>query len=254
MRRALACTGALVGALLGQACMATSDDSAPPASTLIVAVDVSGSFGQSYDDAIAFAAYYIYGHLHGLGDLQPPTALFVGSVGGERPGEPKTFHPIEDFKGRTVEEIATDLRSWFQPGDVLTDFDPFFERVATLVKERGLILAPLNVVLLSDGVPDLAGGKRAQPGESIYERIDVSPLEYLSRSVTVRLLYASPTVGDHWKRLIPRKRVRMWTQEAPVMVGWRRQVEADLPPEQQPELWGWVESNVDFRVRMSRLF
>ena len=35
--------------------------------------------------------------------------------------------------------------------------------------------------------------------------IDLAPLEFLSRSVTVRLLYASPTVGDTWKKQIRRE-------------------------------------------------
>ncbi len=227
---------------------------APANATLIVGLDVSGSFRRQYDDAVEFAAYYLYAHLNGLGGLRVPSALFVGSVGGDRPGEPKAFHPINDFAGRTPEQIAADLRAWFPPRDALTDFNVFFRQVATLARERGLILAPMNLVLLSDGTPDVPGGVRPAGDDNPIAHIDLSPLEFLSRSVTVRLLYASPTVGDEWKRLIRRKRVRLWTQEGPVMAGWRRQVDPALPPERQDNLWRWVRDNVDFRVRAGRIF
>src|SRR5581483_10601605 len=102
--------------------------------------------------------------------------------------------------------------------------------------------------------PDVPGGVRPAGDDNPIAHIDLSPLEFLSRSVTVRLLYASPTVGDEWKRLIRRKRVRLWTQEGPVMAGWRRQVDPALPPERQDNLWRWVRDNVDFRVRAGRIF
>ena len=224
--------------------------------TMVVGIDVSGSFRDSHlcDDAIDFAALYIYAHLHGLDSLPVPTSLFVSSVGGVRAGEPKSFHPINDFQGRTPEQIAADIRTFFPQTDPYTDFNAFFDRVAVLVKERGLILAPLNIVVLSDGVPDLPPGEKLAPGQSPYARISLSPLEFLSRSVTVRLLYASPTVGDDWKRLIKHKRVRMWTQEAQVMTGWHNQFKAGVPLERQDDLWKWVHDNVDFRARAGMLF
>lgn len=248
---------ALAGTALLLGCAGKEQPEAKPAaSTLVVGIDVSGSFRDAhlYDDAIEFAAHYIYAHLNGLGGLRTPTALFVASVGGARPGEPKPFHPINDFQGRSVDQIAADLRGWFPSADAYTDFNAFFGRVSGLIKERGLILSPLNVVLLSDGVPDVPPGTRLTAGESPYSRIDLSPLEYLSRSVTVRLLYASPTVGEDWKRLVRRKRVRLWTEEAQVMRGWHMQVRPDVPLEHQAALWQWVQDNVDFRVRNTNLF
>ena len=246
----------LAALLLATACSPKEQAGTPAASTLVIGIDVSGSFrdAQLYDDAVTFASYYIYAHLHGLGDLRTPSALFVGSVGGSRPGEPKPFHPINDFQNRTVEQIASDIKAWFPPTDTYTDFNAFFDRVATMVKERGLILAPLNVVVLSDGMPDLTPGTRLQPGQSAYARINLDPLEYLSRSVSVRLLYASPSVGDNWKRLVRHTRVRLWTEEAPVMVGWRRQLKPDQPLDRQDDLWKWVQDNVDLRVRAANLF
>ena len=256
MRPARATIALLAVAALAAACSPAPQSNRPASSTLVIGVDVSGSFRDSrlYDDAVEFAAHYIYAHLNGLGGLRVPTALFVGSVGGARPGEPKSFHPINDFQGRSVDQIAADIRGWFPPTDPYTDFNSFFQRVAGLVKERGLILAPLNVVVLSDGVPDVTPGTRLAVGQNPYTGIDLAPLEFISRSVTVRLLYASPTVGDNWKRQIRRKRVRLWTEEAQVMAGWRSQLKPDLPLERQADLWKWVHDNVDFRVRSANLF
>lgn len=221
--------------------------SKPANFTMVVGIDVSGSFRGQYEDAVEFAAQYIYAHVNGLGGLRVPTSLFVAGIGGERPGEPKAFHPINDFAGRTPEQIAADLRGWFKPMDAFTDFNVFFQQVAVLVKERGLILAPINIVLLSDGIQDV--GQRLSPGSNPISQIDLAPLEFLSRSVTVRLLYASPTVDDYWKRLIRRKRVRLWTVETPVMVGWHRQVKAGVPLAEQASLFKWVLDNVDYRAR-----
>jgi hypothetical protein len=242
--------------LLGCSHPEDQEPAKPAASTMIVGIDVSGSFRDArlYDDAVEFAANYIYAHLNGLGGLKVPTSLFVASVGGARPGEPKAFHPINDFQNRSVAQIAADLRAWYPSTDEYTDFNAFFQRVSGLIKERGLILAPLNVVLLSDGVPDVPPGTKLAAGETPYQRIDLSPLEYLSRSVTVRLLYASPTVGDNWKKQVRRKRVRLWTEEAQVMAGWHTQVKPDVPLDQQADLWKWVADNVDFRVRAGNLF
>ncbi|HKV72782.1 MAG TPA: hypothetical protein VJN62_16140 [Gemmatimonadales bacterium] len=246
-----------LGALFFAACTTGDQEGRQQGpSTLVIGIDVSGSFRDSklYDDAVDFAAQYIVAHLQGAGGLKTPTALFVGSVGGSRAGEPKAFHPINDFQGLSAEQVAADIRTWFPPTDEWTDFNTFFTRVAGIVKERGLILAPLNVVVLSDGVPDLPPGTHLAKGETPYQRIDIQPLEYLSRSVTVRLLYASPTVGDQWKRQVKRKRVRMWTEEAQVMTGWHAQFKAGVPVDQQTDFLKWVNDNVDFRVRGANIF
>ena len=75
----------------------------PPRSTLVVGLDISGSFRKSgqFDDAMRYAALYIYGHINGLGGLKPATDVFVGSLGGEHVGQPKSFHPIQDLSGKT---------------------------------------------------------------------------------------------------------------------------------------------------------
>jgi hypothetical protein len=231
------------------ACAPAADNTRVARSTLVIGIDVSGSFRRNgrYESSIDFAANYLYAHLHGLGGLKQPTAVFVGSMGGEKPEETKSFQPIHTFQNMSVEEIAAYLRRKYPSGDGLTDFNPFFERVATLVKRQNLVLSPLNIVLLTDGLPDTP----SERGDTLskYQKIDVSGLEYLSKSVTVRVLYPRPTVAVHWERNVPRRRVRMWTVDDEVMATWRKHHRAGTPPEAQTELWRWISDNVDFRVR-----
>jgi hypothetical protein len=218
-------------------------------STLVLAIDVSGSFRgkHGYESAVDFAANYLYAHLHGLGGLKEPTAVFVGSFGGEKPGETKSFQPIMTFQNMTVAQIAAYLRKEYPPHDGLTDFNPFFERVATLVKRQNLVLSPINVVMLTDGIPDTPTQKNDTLAK--YKRINVGGLEYLSKNTTLRLLYPRPTVAVHWEKSVPRRRVRIWTVDDEVMATWRSHYKNGQPPEQQAELWKWINDNVDFRVR-----
>jgi hypothetical protein len=233
------------------ACVPTDEAARTPRYTLVIGIDVSGSFQNSgsYDDALRFAALYLEAHLNGFGGLQVPTAVFVGSVGGSRRGEAKTFHPIHDFLGKDRKQIEADLREWFPSEDQLTDFNTFFAQSADLINQRGLTLAPLNLVLFTDGVPDVARDLDEDP----YTTIDVSPLEYLSRSVTIRVLYPTPIVASSWRSGVARRRVRLWTQDAEVMRGWSAQLGPGLAMEEQEPLWTWVMDNVDFRVRRERI-
>ena len=219
----------------------------PPRSTMIIGLDVSGSFrsGGNFNDAVEFASLYIYAHMKGFHDLRRPTDVFVGTMGGQKSGEAKTFHPIQDLSGKTPAQISASLRAWFPETDPITDYNAFFERIAVHVQRQNLTLAPLSIVMFSDGVPDIPGAK----GDELYRRINLTPLEYLSRSVTVRLLYASPKVAQRWEKQVPRKRVRLWTQDADVMQGWRRHVVASAQMERQDSLWSWMKNVVDFRVR-----
>jgi len=243
--------GALALSLV--ACSRTQE-AGPPRSTLVIGLDISGSFrrNSNFNGAIDFAALYIYAHVNGLGGLRPNTAIFVGELGGERPGQAKVFHPIQDLTGKTPAQIAADLRAWFPQEDPITDFNAFFQRAALHVRRNNLVLAPLNVVLFSDGEPDYAGAGRLSLDER-YKRVDLSPLEYLSRNVTVRLLYADPPVAQLWERKVPRKRVRLWTQDAEVMKGWRRHEVEGVPMQKQDSLWSWVQNVVDVRVRRERV-
>ena len=216
--------------------------------TLFIGLDTSGSFSRSgYDDSLAFLAYYLYGHMHGLGGLSSPRDLFVAAIGGKSGDEPKAFHPIHDFASKSIGRIEADLRQWFPPSDTLTDFNAFFHQVARIAKERNLLLTPLSIMLVTDGVPDIPRMKAGSPDS--YRQIDLAPLEYLSRSVTVRIAYPSPPVSERWRTLVPRKRVRLWAVDAEVMKGWRAQMKPDTDPASQDRLWKWVRENVDFRVR-----
>ena len=219
--------------------------------TLFIGVDVSGSFKHDYDNAMIFLAHYIYGHLHELGGLAKPQALFVASIGGKKSGEPKSFHPIHDFEGKDIEQIATDLRTWFPPSDTLTDFNSFFQEVARIAKERNLILAPITLMVVTDGIPDVPGAKAGS--RALYEQINLNPLEYLARNVTLRLAYVSPKVGEQWRKNVPRQRVRLWTVDTEVMKGWKEQMQPSVDTAHQDRFWKWVQDNVDFRVRSAKL-
>jgi hypothetical protein len=247
MRRALL-IAALAVLVLG---CETPQGGPPPKSTLVIGLDVSGSFrkGGHFDDAIDFASLYIYSHMKGYQQLRQPTEIFIGTMGGQKTGEAKTFHPIQDLTGKSPSQIAASLRGWFPEDDPITDYNAFFERVAVHVQRQNLGLAPLSIIMFSDGIPDMPGVR----GDELYRRINVTPLEYISRSVTVRLLYASPKVAQRWEKLVPRKRVRLWTQDADVMAGWRRHFVSTARPEQQDSLWSWMKEIVDFRVRRGKV-
>jgi hypothetical protein len=246
MRRSLVAAVAFIGFV---ACVPAADSTRVARSTLVIGIDVSGSFqkGGRYESSIDFAANYLYGHLNGLGGLKQPTAVFVGSIGGAQVDETKAFQPIHTFQGMSIDQIAAYLRSEYPARDGLTDFNPFFERVAALVKRQNLVLSPLNIVMLTDGLPDTP----VEKGDTLakYAKIDVSDLEYLSKSVTVRVLYPSPTVAVNWERKVPRRRVRMWTVDNEVMATWEKHRRPGIRPEEQTALWKWIADNVDFRVR-----
>jgi hypothetical protein len=246
-------TGMVLAAWL-VGCTVQADEERKPRTTLFIGVDASGSFKHSgyYDNALTFLAHYIYGHLHELGGLEKPKALFVASVGGKNVNEPKTFHPIHDFEGKDVAQIEADLRNWFPPSDKVTDFNPFFQEVARITKERNLILAPVTLMVVTDGIPDAATPDAKAGTKQLYERIDLTPLEYLARNVTVRLTYVSPTVGEQWRTHVARQRVRLWTVDAEVMKGWKNQMQAGRDIAQQDKFWKWVQDNVDFRMRANK--
>ena len=249
---------ALAAAVMTTACVApqeggSSSEHRVARSTLVIGIDVSGSFRSKgrYESSIDFISQYLYAHLHGLGGLKEPTAVFVGSFGGEKPQETKSFQPIHTFQNMSVEQIAAYLRKEYPARDGLTDYNPFFERVATLVTRQNLVLSPINIVMLTDGIPDTPSEKN--DSLSKYKRIDVSKLEYLSKNITVRVLYPRPTVAVHWEKQIPRHRVRMWTVDDEVMATWRKHYHQGVAPADQSELWTWINDNVDFKVRSGLL-
>src|SRR5215208_5032040 len=96
----LAAVAAIAALLILVGCMSPSDNPRVARSTLVIGIDVSGSFmkGNRYESSIDFAANYLYAHLHGLGTLKQPTSVFVGSIGGDRTQETKSFQPIHTFQ------------------------------------------------------------------------------------------------------------------------------------------------------------
>lgn len=169
-------------------------------------------------------------------------------MGGRQTDEPKAFRPMHDFAGKSAAQIEADLRAWFPPADTLTDFNAFFRRVAQITKERNLLLRPVTILIVTDGVPDPSPGAAAG-SPAVYGAIDLGPLEYLARRVTIRLAYPSAPVAERWRTLVPRQRVRLWTVDDVVMKGWRAQLRPDPDPAHQDRLWKWVRENVDFRAR-----
>ena len=227
-----------------------------PRLSLFIGVDVSGSFtkSQNFKDSLRFLSYYIYGHLNGIGGLEKPRALFVGSIGGDSPNEPKAFHPIQEFERKSAKEIEEKLTKLYHiQGNFLTDFNAFFKRVSETVTKQGLALSPLTIVIASDGVPDVAVDNGRRIVEGLYDKIDVSPLEYLARNVTIRILYPNPTVAQQWERTIPRQRVRIWPVEAVIMRGWHDQMDNRPVIEQEERFWEWVLEIVDHRVRRQKI-
>ncbi len=216
--------------------------------TLFIGIDVSGSFTRTkqFKDGVKFLSHYIYGHVNGSGDLSKPTDLYVGGIGGDSSEDPQAFFPIHDFKGRTPTEIeAKLLKEFSKQKDNLTDFNTFFTRLQSITKQKNLVLSPISVIMLTDGVPEIAKGKSKKAIKQAYSKIDLSPLEYLTRNITIRILYAKPKVGSNWRHYVPTRRIKIWTVEPVVMYGWKDQ----LQRQGKMGLWQWIKDNVDLRIR-----
>ena len=243
--------------LLFSACLISSspEDKAQPRLTMFIGVDISGSFLRSkyFDDSLSFLANYIYCHLRGLGDLDIPKELYVGSIGGATPNEPKTFFPIQTFENKSPTDILRILHELFPKSreNPFTDFNAFFRQIATTVKNKRLILKPLSIVMISDGTPDMQGNK----GGDKFRSIQTEPLELLSRNITLRLLYTSAVTGNNWQTKVPRKRVKIWTQDAIVMVKWKDPgtFNPNEAFEKQSKLLNWIKENIDFSVPAKRV-
>jgi hypothetical protein len=232
-----------------------SGEPGKPRMAMFVGIDVSGSFmrGKYYDDALDFLAYYIYSHLKGIGGLEIPKHLYVGSLGGNSLKEAKTFYPIQDFEDKSIDEIRVTLNTLFPKtkNNPLTDFNSFFEQVTATVRNKNLVLKPINIVLLSDGMPDFSGSY----GSHNFRRIKMDQMEALSRNIAVRLLYTDAVTGQSWQNKIKRQRIRIWTQDAAVMQSWKEPkiLIPGTPMDQQTKFLDWVKDNVDFNVRAKRV-
>jgi hypothetical protein len=253
IRLVLSIAAGILLALTG--CSMDTAANAKPRTVLFIGVDVSGSFqkGPHAQDSLDFLARYIHAHLNGLGGLEKPQSLFVGAIGGVKPGEPKTFQPIQTFEGKSVEEIRATLADMFPSGkyENNTDFNAFVAQMGSILRERNLALKPVAVVMLTDGEADLMGRR----GGRDYTKIDLSPLEQFSRNVTLRLLYTNAESSAAWRNLVPRRRVKIWTQDADVMARWKDPniFNPQAKPEGQVVLYRWIQENVDYGVRLRRV-
>jgi hypothetical protein len=234
---------------------ATALPAVPGRLVLFIGVDISGSFmrGKYFDDSIEFLAHYIHAHLNGLGGMEIPHSLFVGSIGGAKKGEAKTMFPIQSFQDRSVEQIQQQLRLLFpkKKENPFTDFNAYFTAVADMVDAKRLILKPISIVLLTDGKPDLGG--RTQSAQ--FRNIKLRPLENLSRNITLRVLYTDAVTAKNWRDQVPRKRVKVWTQDAVVMAEWKdpKTLVPGRPSAEQRKFFSWVRDNVDFQPRLRRV-
>jgi hypothetical protein len=240
--------------LVSSACFDLGSEKPAPRLVLFVGVDVSGSFvnSPSYSDSLKFLSRYLYAHLNGYGDLEVPHSLFVGLIGGKKADEAKTMYPIHVFQDKSIDQIEATLTDIFKnkTENPYTDFNSYFEQVQNTVKNRKLILKPISIVLLSDGKPD-----SPVKGDKKYKQIDLGPLENLSRDVTVRLLYTDADTGDHWQNQVPRRRVKVWSQDKEVMKRWKESniIDRKKPFSEQKKFFKWIKDNVDFRVRSKRV-
>ncbi|MBY0369077.1 VWA domain-containing protein [bacterium] len=222
-----------------------------PRLVMFVGVDISGSFlrGQYFEDSMDFLAQYIYAHVNGVGGLEVPHSLFVGSIGGDKVDEPKTLFPIQTFQNQSVDQIRTRLASMFPKtkSNPFTDFNAFFEQIRQTVDNRALLMRPVSIVMISDGKPDVPG----KSGRDAMRTIKLKPLENLSRNVTLRLLYTDAVTGASWQNDVPRQRVKVWTQDAQVMTEWKRPniLKKGRNLASQDRLFSWIKDNVDFGVR-----
>jgi hypothetical protein len=235
-----------------------------PRLVMFIGVDISGSFmnGRYFDDSIQFLARYIYGHLNGVGAMEVPHSMFVGSIGGATKDEAKTLYPIEAFQNRSVEQIEQRLHEIFPKGRVntYTDFNAFFTQVGDMIDQKKLLLKPISIVLMTDGDPDMGETSPASTDKDAgkdakFRHLSVSPLEGLSRNITVRVLYTDAVTGKNWLDEMPRKRVKVWTQDAVVMSEWKdpKMYLPDTPFEKQTRFFSWVANNVDFQPRVRRV-
>jgi hypothetical protein len=225
-----------------------------PRLSMFIGVDISGSFmkGSYFDESLDFLARYIYAHLNGLGGLEKPNKLFVGSIGGAKQDESKTFYPIHIFENKSVQEIKDKLVEIFPKEEVnpFTDYNAFFEQIAQTVRNNRLLMRPVSIVMISDGIPDVGN-----EGVSDFSNLVLSPMERLARNVTLRLLYTTAEIGSDWQTKIKRQRIRIWTQDAKVMVAWKDPsiFKADVPIDKQTLFFKWVKDNVDFPVQPQRV-
>ncbi len=110
---------------------------------------------------------------------------------------PKPFYPIQTFQHQSISQIEAKLFGIFPTTDnnKYTDYDAFFEQIANFVRSKKLVLKPISIVMVTDGVPDAP----KREGKDDYRSIRLQALENLARDITLRVLYTSAVVGMNWR-------------------------------------------------------
>src|ERR1044071_7399517 len=100
MKRAAALALALLALL---ACKPPANTRVPK-NTLVVGLDISDSFRKSgyFDEAMRYAALYIYAHVNGIGGLKQTTDVFVGSPRGGHLRQANKLHPVPEPHQKTA--------------------------------------------------------------------------------------------------------------------------------------------------------
>src|SRR5690606_37345386 len=153
---------------------------------------------------------------------------------------------IQTFQHRSVKEIERKLIEIFprKRPNKFTDYNAFFQQIAVFVRNKKLVLKPITIIMLSDGIPDAP----MKDGKHDYRSIKLQSLETLARDITLRVLYTSAVVGMNWQTKVPRQRVKVWTQDANVMKDWK-DPHIMVPGKkfsEQERFFSWVKDNVDF--------
>lgn len=118
-----------------------------------------------------------------------------------------------------------------------------------MTRERHLATAPITVLIITDGVPNVTGTTLTAGAQERYTMIDLQPLERISGHVMLRLAYISPKVGAHWRAHVPRHHVRLWTVDTEAMNGWNRHLKPGVALHEQPKFWRWFHDDIDGHIR-----
>jgi hypothetical protein len=88
--------------------------------------------------------------------------------------------------------------------------------------------------------------------QELYQRIDLNPLEHLSRNINFRLAYVSPKIGEQWRAHVLRHQVRLCTVDADVMTGRKAKMQPSIDLQDQSKFWYWIRGNLDFRIHANK--
>src|SRR5262249_52914476 len=103
------------------------------------------------------------------------------------------------------------------------------------------------------GVPDAATSGITAGGPAVFQKKKLKTLGDLFPHVTPLPAYLSSQVGGHWGRPGPRERGRLWAGGGGGIKNWKEKKKPNHGVAQQERFWKWLQDNVDFRVRSSKV-